>query len=296
LQTFFITEATSNDETSSKAARACDACYVTVFPLVDSGDNAGHDSLATSTNEHQRHNSDTISSLSNLPSWLSMPALSAQHQPQALMAISLQSSQDLSFSNGVNRVEGDEKDRRARMRVKSHQRLRSYQQIMMDFQEQARAANHQMGQEGSEKNDYVVDEEDDEDAGISDVFSSPLRSYPSSPMRKENTARRSKRFSTAAVALHTTSVTARTTEIGADTNATLGDGTGATPTGDAPPYRRFSLVLAGRNSRYLEADDISSGAVVSKNESGDGGIVGLSKGVAAAKLAALLKKAKGPDV
>lgn len=210
------------------------------------------------------------------------------------MAISLQSSHDLSFSNGVNRVEGvDEKDRRARMRVRSHQRLRSYQQIMMDFQEQARVANHPMGQEGSEKNDYAVDEEDDEDFGVSDVFSSPLRSYPSSPMRKENTARRSKRFSSAAVALHTTSVTARTTEIGAGTNATLGDGTGSTPTGGAPPYRRFSLVLAGRNSRYLEADDVASGAVVSKNESGEGGF---SKGLAAAKLAALLKKTKGSDV
>lgn len=287
MQTFFITEATSNDDTSSKAARACDACYVTVFPLVDSEDNAGHDSLAT--NEHQRHNSDTISSLSNLPSWLSMPALSAQRQPQALMAISLQSSHDLSLLNGVEGV--DEKERRVRMRVRSHQRLRSYQQIVMDFQEQAKAAKHQMGQEGSEKNDHSV--EGDEDV---DVFSSPLRSYPSSPMRKENTARRSKRFSSPAVALHTTSVTARTTEMGSNTNATLGDGTRSTPTGDAPPYRRFSLVLAGRNSRYLEADDVSSGAVVSKNESEDGGNVGFSKGVAAAKLAALLKKAKGSDV
>lgn len=202
------------------------------------------------------------------------------------MAIGLQSSQDLS-DNRAN----DKKERRARSRHRSHQRLRSYQQILVDFQEQAIAAKNQMGQKDLEENEHAVDEEEGDE---SDDFCSPSRSYPALPARKENTARRSKRFSSPAVALHTTSVTARTTEINTNNTTVAGDGTGTASTSDAPQYKRFPLVSARRTSRCLEADDVSSGAVVVKNEGEDGN--GLAKGVAAAKLAALLKRAKAPIV
>jgi FYVE/RhoGEF/PH domain-containing protein 5/6 len=96
VQTFFITEKTSKDEHSSKPARACEACYETVFPLIDAGEGKADDHPAEDTNEHLRHNSDTITSMSHLPSWLSMPALPVQRQPQSLMAIDMNSSHDLS--------------------------------------------------------------------------------------------------------------------------------------------------------------------------------------------------------
>lgn len=286
VQTFFITEKTSKEH-SSKPARACEACYETVFPLIDGGDGKAVVHSAESANEHQRHNSDTITSLSHLPSWLSMPALPVQRQPQSLMAIDLNSSHDLSSLAGGTRASGiEEKERMTRMRWKSHHRLRSSQQILVDFQEEASSAKQETNQEGDE------DQEDD-DPFEDDVFSSPLRSFPSMPMRKEDTARRSKRFSLPAVALHATNVTARMTEgVGNLPPFSVTDEqTGRYVTGESPSssparHRRFSLVLVGRNSHYVD----DGGVRVNKNEVEDGGDLG--KGVAAVKLADLLRKSK----
>jgi hypothetical protein len=203
------------------------------------------------------------------------------------MAIELTSSDDLSFiAAGGGRANGvEEKERRARMRWKSHQRLRSSQQILVDFQEQARSA--------VEHGDVVEDQEDD-DPFEDDVFSSPLRSFPSTPVRKEDTARRSKRFSLPAVALHATNVTARMTEgVGnAAPSSAIDEQTGNSVIGgfssNSPArHRRFSLVLAGRNSHYVDGGDAVKAG---KSGSEDGGDLG--KGVAAVKLAELLKKAK----
>ena len=214
------------------------------------------------------------------------------------MAIDLNSEHDISSYIGDNRVEGDEKGNgRGRMRAKSHQRLRSYQQILVDFQEQARAAE-QFNDREEESDDEDAGDEDGEIIDIAgDVFSSRLAAPP---MRKENTARRSKRFSLPAVALNATSVTARTTEILADPLPIPEDGPGPSTsigTGDVPSparYKRFSLVLAGRNSHHIEDGNVlgsGSGAANSKNGSEDGD-VGLGRSVAAAKLAELLKKAR----
>jgi len=231
-----------------------------------------------------------------------MPALPVQNQPHALMAIDLNSSRDLSPAPVSRRNSGnivEDKERRARMRVKSHQRLRSYQQIVEDFHEQARAASQQ--EEGDEEDDKFGGE-DDED---SDVFFSPAQSTTASPhasprkQRKEDTARRLKRFSLPAIALHATNVTARTTEIGSDTSAALEDrtsGSGGMPS-PAKSNKRFSLVLAGRNSHYSDGNGAGDGsrphsAVISKHASEEAGDAGLGTGVAAAKLAELLRKAK----
>jgi len=214
------------------------------------------------------------------------------------MAINLNSEHDISSCIGGNRVEGDEKGHgRARMRAKSHQRLRSYQQILVDFQEQARVAE-QFNDQEEEGDDEHAGYEDGETADIADdVFSSRVAAPP---MRKENTARRSKRFSLPAVALNATSVTARTTEIVADPLPIPEDGPGpsaSVATGDVPSparYRRFSLVLAGRNSHHIEDGNVLGGAgggANHKNGSEDGD-VGLGRSVAATKLAELLKKAR----
>ena len=174
-----------------------------------------------------------------------------------------------------------------RMRLKSHHRLRSSQQILVDFQEQARQETNQEKGTGDET---AVEDQEDDDPFEDDVFSSPLRSFPSSPMRKEDTARRSKRFSLPAVALHATNVTARMTEGVPPLSVTddlAGRGYMNGDLSSSPArHRRFSLVLAGRNTHYVD----DCGVRVNKNGIEDGGDLG--KGVAAVKLADLLKKSK----
>ncbi len=48
--------------------------------------------------------------------------------------------------DGFNDIltDGDDRERRARLRVKSHQRLRSYKQIVEDFKEQAEASRKEI--------------------------------------------------------------------------------------------------------------------------------------------------------
>lgn len=211
-----------------------------------------------------------------------MPALPVQRQPQSLMAIDMNSSHDLAYmASGSRTSSAEERERLSRMRVKSHHRLRSSQQILVDFRDQAKT--RQEGQDDADDADEIEDEEDDEPFE-DDVFSSPPQSFPSTPLRKEDTARRSKRFSLPAVAVHATSVTARMAEgVGnmlpqSTTDEQIGESTIGGITASPSRTRRFSLVLAGRNSHYVGKNG---------NEDGD-----LGKGVAAVKLAELLKKSK----
>jgi FYVE, RhoGEF and PH domain containing 5/6 len=54
------------------------------------------------------------------------------------MATDIKSSRDISFDNFDDVVfETEERERKGRVCVKSHQRLRSYQQLLEDFQEQS---------------------------------------------------------------------------------------------------------------------------------------------------------------
>src|ERR1700729_3839434 len=77
-QTFFISDSMS--KTSTKSARACGACYDTVFPLLNlASPDAGDTSISPSN-----------STLTGFPSWLSMPSFALPTQsssPDALMAI-----------------------------------------------------------------------------------------------------------------------------------------------------------------------------------------------------------------
>lgn len=219
--------------------------------------------------EHQRHNSDTITSLA-LPSWVSMPALPVQRQPQALMAIDLNSSYDLSSMAGGSQSIVEDKERMARMRFKSHNKFRRSQQMLIDFQE---SGQEKAQEEGAEDNTVADSDVDDESFEDDDVFSSPLQSFPQSPLRKEDTARRSKRLSLPAVALHATSVTARMTEtVGPMSAVDEHTGGSVLPSFSPARHQRFSLVHAGKSNRHADGD--------------------LGKGVAAVKLAELLKKSK----
>jgi FYVE/RhoGEF/PH domain-containing protein 5/6 len=225
-----------------------------------------------------------------------MPALPVQRQPQALMAIDTNSSRDLSLdSERLADVvhDGEVVERRSRSRVKSHQRLRSYRQILEDFQEEARIMKQQDSEaspnqvsltEGDKFKGYRGQDPKPEDQEAIDFWRSPSHSMApppiSSPLkRREDTARRSKRFSLPAIVLHTTSVTARTAEIGEDTSALSRESS----TGEPPQSalsKRFSLVLAGRNSTYMDYSG--------KTSSDDFSEPSLARGVAAARLSELL--------
>ncbi|PPR06162.1 hypothetical protein CVT24_000709 [Panaeolus cyanescens] len=108
------------------------------------------------------------------------------------------------------------------------------------------------------------------------------------PQRREDTARRSKRFSLPAIGVHAASVTAHTSGSGSAVDSPGSAGLAhrngpnsvtptrlsspgetssplsarKTPSGGNGPSKRFSLVLVGRNSRY----DLTSGEVVHPGE------------------------------
>ena len=283
MQTFFISDSNARQQdSSSKPARACDACYDTVFPVIHppSGE------VATDIN-NDSHKSDTIPSLSHLPSWLSMPSLPVQRQPHALMAIDMTSNRDISFDN-IDDVgsETEERERKGRIRIKSQQRVRSYQQLLEDFQEQSHAMRGRLSSRASQSQmvrkavgmDDAFEDEDVEGGGEGeeqDHVDTPTQSMAFSPVssrrkepRREDTARRSKRFSLPAIGLQTTVVTARTS-IRSEEEVVV-----------VPISKRYSLVLAGRNSSH-QVD--GAGSKGHQHEHG-----GQGRGLAAARLGELL--------
>jgi hypothetical protein len=166
-------------------------------------------------------------------------------QPQALMA-DLSMSMDLEtagaatdLSTSAPNANGREIEggRQGRVRLKSSSRPKSYHQIFEDFQygQQGRqlatspsslsalidsAIEEHSESATSEDDEHVAGEERENSLPIPpsvNLLPNPL------PRRKEDTTRRSKRFSLPAVALHTTNVTARTTTM---INGSSGSGSG----------------------------------------------------------------------
>ncbi|KAF9553664.1 hypothetical protein CPC08DRAFT_744681 [Agrocybe pediades] len=125
-RTFFIADANSKSDSNGKPARACDACYETVFPLINppssQQNGIAEEDASAEQGSSDAKGSDTITSLAHLPSWLSMPALPVQRQPQALMAIDLNSSRDFSLDAEDIRGHrpGEIDQRRPRLRMKSN--------------------------------------------------------------------------------------------------------------------------------------------------------------------------------
>ena len=310
-----------NSLSSTKPARACDACYDTVFPVIHPP-RSGEEEVATNMNNGS-HKSDTITSLSHLPSWLSMPSLPVPRQPHALMAIDTTCSRDISFDNDVG-SETEERERKGRVRIRSpHHRVRSYQQLLEDFQQEqshamrpgllsSKASQSQMikkavGADDDDDDTYENGEDEDDTEGggggeeeeeedhVDDSFYTPTPSIVSSPSsrtkqpRREDTARRSKRFSLPAIGLQTTVVTARTSIESEEavvvpvTTTTTGEGGGSEEggvvvEGNTGFLKRYSLVLVGRNSH--QADGAGSKG---QHEYG-----GQAKGLAASRLSELL--------
>ena len=84
----------------SKPARACDACFDIVFPVIHSSSNRG---VATYIN-NKSHKPN-----SHLPSWLSIPSLPVARQPHVLMRIDTTSS---SGSHPISSFDDDNKRQR----------------------------------------------------------------------------------------------------------------------------------------------------------------------------------------
>ena len=284
-------------------------------------------------NNNESHKSDTIPSLSHLPSWLSMPSLSVSRQPHALMAIdtTCNSSRDIlsSFNDVNNNVddigsETEERERKGRVRIKSSHRrgrVRGFQQLLEDFQQEEQSHAMRPGLSSSRpsqsqmiRKDAGMDDdtfgngedehdaerggggEEDEQDPVDDPFCAPTQSIVSPPVssprrkqpRRENTARRSKRFSLPAIGLQTTVVTARTSiesEEAILPVTTTGGGGGSEGVdvvevdgGNTGVLKRYSLVLAGKNSHQVDG-------VGSKGQHEHGG---QAKGLAATRLSELL--------
>ncbi|KAK0497483.1 hypothetical protein EDD18DRAFT_1162408 [Armillaria luteobubalina] len=230
-RTFFITDPNSKED-ASKSARACNACYETVFPLLDPPEEEGNNHVPPEASNN------TITSLTNFPSWLSMPSLPLSATPEALMAIHRDTPKR---GYTTTTIDDDELSRD----------LRTTEEDSLDTESFASSKRHTV-----------------------DLTEEP-------ELRREDTARRNKRFSLPAVALQTTSVTTRTM-MGAVEGSKLAHVQRSTRT------QRFSLVLGGKGSHVLHGH--GHGSRLSHSPAEVQGDEGLGKGVVAGKLSELLGK------
>ena len=283
-QTFFISDSSSKEPT--KSARSCDACYETVFPLLDPPTDPEQDPSTTPQTSQSSPYSNTISSIAGLPSWLSMPSLPLSKKitpdPGALMALDrepkreereryhIDHNDDIVRDDDVIAKDGSSAEigPRGRVKMKTSSRPRSSYEIWENNEEgDGRKDGADLAGSSITRTDKEEDGETRSNVSASGTASEG-HSVSSSPPRRENTARRHKRFSLPAVALQTTSVVAQTT--------------GGDAVGGVGKVKRFSLVLAGRGYGHGGS---KSEVVVSKKGNTK---LDLGKGVAAGKLSELL--------
>ncbi|TCD62196.1 hypothetical protein EIP91_007229 [Steccherinum ochraceum] len=211
-KTFFILDPDAKNQ--HRAARACNACYDTVFPLMSP---QPADPVSSGTLSHL-----TLSGLRSMPSLLLPESLAST--PSNLMAIGSGSPKrpasrlELSGSpvragrRDLSNGEDGPSVPAYKMRPQSA-RPRSYIQILEDFHHgehspvSASPSTAQFNNSAARLNDS--DEALDGEPGIPESTS-----LPPSPRKKEDTARRHKRFSLPAVAIQATPVMARPSLVG----------------------------------------------------------------------------------
>ena len=289
-QTFFISDPNAKD--SNKSARACDACYDTVFPVLDRSASPPPPPSYT---------------LSGFTSWQSMPALAMPNSPSrpasALMAIDISSPKralaridDVSEGTRTPASQFDDIFRsdisigdspsRPVIRVRPPpSRPRSFYQILEDFHDHtlesalppsSPSASHftaRTDESSGPEHEFQLQLHSPSSlslAGLASDAGGGGMSLPTTP-RREDTARRSKRFSMPAIALHTTPVTARP--------KTTGEGIA----------KRFSLVLGGRGTSRERKNgaDVDGGGPSSTLEDSP------VRSAAAVRLGELLGRRKG---
>ncbi|EKM61660.1 uncharacterized protein PHACADRAFT_248396 [Phanerochaete carnosa HHB-10118-sp] len=240
-KTFFIVDSDdAKPKQDHKPARACDACYDTVFPVMS----AAPESAATTATISRL----TLSGLRSMPSLLTEDGI--QPSPSVLMAIDIEPVMRRQRSKADMRLppmqpmpsrEPSDGPSRPAIRIKTSSRPRSFIDIVQDLHDSPGEASSPTGKSpliprfshGGAEPSFMLDdlEEDEEDAeGSNQHGSSTLSSrsdlavsssLPPSPLpaaviaaRREDTARRRKRFSLPAVAINTTPVTTKSNVIG----------------------------------------------------------------------------------
>lgn len=290
LQTFYISDPRAKG--STKPARACEACYETVFPLLDPPSDIVH--TYASTDHASSIPPQTVSTLTNFPSWTTLPGSAVTSATEALMAIDAADARLGRTNDDGNQVTGerdDEESRIGRMKVikKPAARPKSYHQILNDFRAEADGASHPSAGIFSKSPEFVDDEENQEEHSDPGPSESPTTSFKRRQAamshsvvelsqrereKRENTARRHKRFSLPAVALQTTSVMTRTSEGGE-----------RSPARDKREGKRFSLALG-------KGGDGKKGRETEMSIGGGSDDHGLGKGVAAGRLNELLGRGR----
>ena len=246
VQTFFIVDSSAKD---SKSARACESCYDTVFPLLEQPPDPAVTVTAGTIHSHF-----TLSGLKSMPSLL-LNDVAAANSPSALMAIDLDSPK-----RALTRIEDESplltpdepaSPVVAAMRLRpAAARPKSYVQLLEEFQERDAAvttaspthsprASRFSERSTMDETHGPLDERDEEallpDHVLPEVVARTRSSPPVTP-RREDTARRHKRFSLPAVALQTSPVTAR-------------------PHSEGKGHHRFSLVLGRSASSAVREED-----------------------------------------
>ncbi|KAG1877294.1 hypothetical protein F4604DRAFT_1653097 [Suillus subluteus] len=228
-RTFYITDPSSQSpsgkNTKAKPARACNECYEAAFPLVCSitGGSSTPSTLSANPSSHHTGPSPT---LFGIPAWLSTPiSTEGSSGAHALMAMTLSPSRD-SQRQEIPPTLRAPISRPIRIRHSTRPRPRSYHDILDDFEVHARGGSMAR----REIHDGVQEEEDhDEIHPRQPCEREPIPRYAHE--KREDTARKKKRFSLPAVAVQTVPVVARSAPAG-NSHGRWG--------------RRFSLVLGPR--------------------------------------------------
>ncbi|KAF8586112.1 hypothetical protein K439DRAFT_1646365 [Ramaria rubella] len=238
-KTFFISDASTND---AKPARACNVCYETVFPLLTSPS-----TLSTFTppqDETNTSNNSTIGTLSQLPSWQSMPSFSGEGSDRASPSALFKSPPSAFHEPRRPRIGPRPQSQPVINLNMSYTTSASASSVSVDlsspFTDLAERSPPTLS------SPIALQEEDVE----GDVTGTAMDSQRPDP----------KRFSLAALAVHTAPVTARP--------STFGEGRS----------RRFSLLLGGRSSMHKKTQLQVTGQEQD----------GLDEGVAAGKLSEIL--------
>ncbi|KAI0249502.1 hypothetical protein BJV78DRAFT_1129549 [Lactifluus subvellereus] len=287
--TFYILDSDAKDP--GKPARACDACYETVFPVITPSTSL---SIPSST---------PTFTLSSFPSWQSTPALAATRPPSLLMAFdqsmpkrALTRIDDVVDDNveahGLSTEDGGEQSESTHpvIRVRPASRPRSFLHTLENFQEEKlqvtpSSSTFHSSPQTDESTDVSTSPRSgfflSNDSGAPSLISlPPAASSPTTlpAPRAEDTVRRQKRFSLPIVGLQMTPVTARAN--------TKGEGLA----------KRFSLVLGGgRTIRGSNSTRVHGKGL--DQEAGEGTVrqsQSTGHGVAATRLADLLGRRKAP--
>lgn len=193
-----------------------------------------------------------------------MPSLPLSATPESLMAI-----------DTAMRDEDDSSRDRVRLRSPPP-RPRSYHQLLEDFQDHDHSRfelTSPVEEEGTTEDESTLDA-----ASLASSKRHTVNLTEDAPARREDTARRNKRFSLPAVALQTTSVTTRSGGSPKEGSRFAG-GVGYTRS------KRFSLVLGHKGSHMLGHGSTKKGISIA-----DGNVNELGQGAAAGKLSELLGK------